>query len=67
MATLQKNITLSDEDLDYVLRHLDKIPMTDIARNIGVSYNKLRHNLMVFGVISDKPKQKYFDDSVFQF
>lgn len=64
---LQKNITIPDKAFDYVLKHLGKIHLKEIAGNIGESYNKVRKNLMVFGAISTTPKSKFFNDNEFQY
>lgn len=67
MKRWQKNITLTHDNLDYVLRNFNRIPLTEIAGNIKEPYNKVRNNLILFGLISKTPKPKYFNDREFQF
>lgn len=67
MQRWQKRITLTPDNLDYVLKHFNKIHLTEIAGNIGETYNKVRKNLILFGLISKNPKPKYFNDREFQF
>lgn len=67
MKRWQKNITLTPDSLDYALKHFGKIPLTQIAKEIKEPYNKVRNNLILFGLISNTPKPKYFNDREFQF
>ena len=61
MKRWQKNITLSPDNLDYTLKNFGKIPLTKIAKEIKEPYNKVRNNLILFGVISNTPKQRFFN------
>lgn len=53
MNYFQKNITITEEQLELVKKYHKKICNREIAAMIGVTYNKLHNNLRVVGLVKE--------------
>ncbi len=69
----QKNITLTKEQVDYINENFGKISLIQMARNLGVDYNKVHCNARLLGKVNplgirefNFNKNGYFDIGKFK-
>jgi len=67
---LQKNVTVTPEQLEYIKLNFDKMGTSGISKMLGISYNKVRNNLSVIGMIPTTKgrvvaMEGYFDSDEF--
>ena len=52
----QKNVTLTEEQQKFATDNYGKMNNVEIAKMLGLSYNKLYFNLRVIGLIKEQAK-----------
>lgn len=53
-ARWQKNITLSNEQVDFIKSNLGKMNVREISKILNVGYNKVHKNLRLMGKVKIK-------------
>lgn len=60
----QKNITLTNEEKEFVLSNIGEMNLRQISKKLEINYNKLHNNARLLGLVKDlKPKVVQFDDN----
>lgn len=54
MKRFQKNVTLSIEQEVFLKENFGKLNLGEIAKSIGVTYNKLHNNARVLGMVKSR-------------
>lgn len=59
MYRIQKNITLNEEQVEFVKANHRKINNSEIAKMLGLGYTKVHRNMLLMGLVtSRKPTAK---------
>jgi len=51
MQRIQHNITLSDDQIEVIKSEFGKVKNAELAKKIGVTYNKLHNNLRLMKLV----------------
>lgn len=54
MKRFQKNVTLSIEQEIFLKENFGKLNLGEIAKSIGVTYNKLHNNARLLGLVKSR-------------
>ena len=72
MHYVQHNITISPEQVEFVKTNFGKINNSELAKMLGLSYNKTHNNLRLLGLVTPRKDtgkvvkmDGYFDEEDF--
>lgn len=58
MKRWQKNITLTESQLNFAKENFGRMRIRDISNSLGLNYGKVHNNLRLIGLVKDcKPKE----------
>lgn len=52
----QRNLTISDEQREFIQHNDGKVDVGTLAVMLGLSYNKVQHNRRVLGLVKQRAK-----------
>jgi hypothetical protein len=66
MYYLQKNLTITKEQAEYIRNNYSKMSISRLAKELGLTKNKTHHNMRVMGLVKGRKSQAikmngYFD------
>ena len=66
MYYLQKNLTITKEQAEYIRNNHSKMSISKLAKQLGLTKNKTHHNMRVMGLVKERHSQVikmegYFD------
>jgi hypothetical protein len=65
MKRFQKNVTLSIEQEIFLKENFGKLNLGEIAKSIGVTYNKLHNNARLLGLVKSRVPVNVNENGVF--
>lgn len=55
MYRIQKNITVNEEQKKFIKENHGKMCNRDIAKMLGLGYTKVHRNMLLMGMVKQKP------------